>query len=191
MRVAVDCDGVLYSWDSTARHMLRRYLSEMEKPAIPGLLEPSRYWSAIRDMVGNEAWDWLWSHGVEQGLFRNGHIIKGALDSLRILAKRHEVILVTSRPKNAVMDTLEWVSFMLRGVDISGVHVLHQGQKKTTIPWDVLIDDGLHNIQDALDAGRRAVMFSQPWNASALVDDWLKGRPLVRVAGWGEVLEIL
>ena len=58
-------------------------------------------------------------------------------------------------------------------------------------PWDVLIDDGLHNIQDALDAGRRAVMFSQPWNASALVDDWLKGRPLVRVAGWGEVLEIL
>lgn len=190
MRVAVDIDNCLYEWDATARHMLRRYLNETGKSEIPGLTVPSTHWNYIHEQVGNEAWEWLWSYGVEQGLFRNGHIIKGALDSLRILCERHDVILVTSRPKNAIMDTLEWVAFMLRGCKISGVHVLHSGEKKTTVPWDVLIDDGVHNAVDAVYAGKEVLLFTQPWNAQFDVGEQL-GPLAVRVYGWGDVLEVL
>jgi 5'(3')-deoxyribonucleotidase len=137
-------------------------------------------WNADQESTNRADRDWIWTEGVERGLFRYGHMVKGARRGLEALVEQgHKLSIVTHRPENAVTDTLEWAGLYFKGIPLAGFNILSQGQPKTTVGWDVLIDDKPENIADAEAAGRIGIMFSQPWNQDA--------SPACRVRDWRQM----
>lgn len=181
MRIVVDLDGVLYEFDKTARYMLREYLG------LPDLDTEAQYWDDIKDRVPKSAWRWLWNEGVELGLFRYGHMVQGARRGLETLsAQGHELVFATHRPKQAVSDTVDWLSLYLKGVPYTGLHFMSNGEKKSTIPGDVLIDDKPENVVDWYYFGDGAgILFDRPWNRE-LEAEFPDGLYIAR--GWGEAV---
>ena len=187
MRIAVDCDGVLYEWDKTARYMLRTYRG------CEGLEEESREWlmpDQSWHSVTKEDWRWLWSEGIELGLYRYGHVVKGGVQGLRTLqAMKHELILATHRPKAAVMDTLAFIHYISDSkrepVIWQGFHLLTNDEPKTVVDADMLIDDKPDNVVTWAEAGRHALLFDRGWNQEVIPSPggvW-------RVNGWKGVCE--
>jgi 5'(3')-deoxyribonucleotidase len=176
MIVATDLDGVLYEYDKTARYMLRlNYPQFAESLSIESLR-----WDYVKDVVSKDAWDWLWTEGVKEGLFRYGHVVKDGIVGVNRLAMDHEIHIVTHRPKHAVRDTLKWLDFA--ELPISGLHILSDREKKTTVPFDCLVDDLPSNISLALVAGRKACLFERAWNqgyALPSAKGWLGPRGVV------------
>jgi 5'(3')-deoxyribonucleotidase len=166
-RIAVDVDEVLYSWQRTARYLLRK----VYKGDVAGydLNEPFREW-VVADQVGQEAYEWLFDEGVRQGLFRHGHVITDAMIGVRELKRAgHELVVVTHRPENGVQDTIAWIDFHFGKEDPfpwSGVSILSNGEPKTDVAWDLIIDDSPSNISDAVYAGRQGILFGAAWNGA-------------------------
>lgn len=171
MRIAIDMDEVLYSWERTARYLLRNVYPRGYK--LSGLNTPFTKW-ALPEVLGDNAYKWLFNEGVEAGLFRHGHVITGAMLGVRALkAAKHELVVVTHRPENGVQDTLAWIDFHFgreNPYPWSGVYILSNGEPKTSIKWDVLIDDSPKNIILAEVAGREGWLFDAAWNGGGC--DW-------------------
>jgi 5'(3')-deoxyribonucleotidase len=161
MKLALDLDGVTYNWQRTAAYMLREYRGAK----IPPVEEFWFHWDAIKDYCGPGDWKWLWSEGVELGLFRYGHMTTGARIGLQKLhSQGHKIEIVTHRPANAVSDTLDWVSLYFKDIPLNGFHILTNGEPKTVSKADILIDDKPENVQAWADTGREAILYDRPWN---------------------------
>ncbi len=190
MKIGVDCDGVLYHWERTARYMIRREMNEIGDPIPDELYRSSTHWDMIKNVIEPYYWTWLWTDAVRHGLFRYGHVIGGSLEGMRALDSLGKIFIVTSRPPAAVKDTIAWLSLMTDKVDLSGIHILTDGQNKSSImdleALDVLIDDGLHNIDDVALNDHAAIIFDQPWNQIKLEDQF---DHVYRAYGWREVVE--
>jgi 5'(3')-deoxyribonucleotidase len=161
MKIAVDLDGVCYEWQRTYRYMMREYRG-IDMPPIE---EFWTYWNAPDQFTTKQDRDWIWSKGVELGLFRYGHMVKGARIGLQALASAgHKLEVVTHRPANATTDTLDWVSLYFKDIPLNGFKMLTNGESKNVSTADVLIDDKMENINDWCESDRPAVLFDQPWN---------------------------
>lgn len=188
MRIGVDVDGVLYKWSKTARYLLREALpdSPYKAPGHP-LHTEATHWGYIEEHVSPEHWRWLWTEGVRIGLFRHGHIIKGAMEGMRNLADDgHDLFIVTHRPKAAVTDTLQWLAFC--DFKLAGVHILTDQQPKSTVKCDVYVDDKPENVEDLrynTDA-RLVTLFDAPWNRH-----WIPPLGIQRVANWGDFVQLV
>lgn len=180
MRIALDLDGVCYHWEKTGRYLLRT------QRGCSHLIYPSTDWDYIKRMVDAEDWDWLWSEGVELGLFRYGHVITGAIEGVRELkARGHEVLVVTHRPSSAVQDTLDWLSYVR--FEPAEVHILSDGRPKSSVPADIYIDDRPENIVEVLASTEAdALLFDQPWNQDKYVQ--YDSHRFHRAKGWDQVL---
>jgi uncharacterized HAD superfamily protein len=195
MRIGVDIDGVLYEWERTARYLLRnRYYAGQGYPEA--LDKVSDSWGYIDAAVGPEAFHWLWSTGAEQGLWRAGHVIKGAMEGMYDLAKDgHDLVIITHRGKAAVNDTMAWLSFMK--FKLAGVHILtRQEPKSSVLPHcDVYIDDKPETITDYLENtnAKLVALYQQPWNENHIITEngkmtWGRGR---RVASWSHFVKLV
>jgi uncharacterized HAD superfamily protein len=164
VRIGVDIDGVMYQWDRTARYMLRNVLPNSPYKAI--LQFESQGWDWIKDQVAPKHWQWLWTEGIQEGLFRYGNLYPGTIEAIRDLATLGDVVLITQRPKQAVPDTLAWLSML--NLPISGLHFLTAGENKASVrpQCDVYLDDRPDNVID-LRAGTNATrvcLMARPWN---------------------------
>lgn len=169
-RIAVDLDGVVYDWGGTVNYLIRKH---------HGIdLEPATHWDYVEQNVPAHVWQWLWSDGVTLGLFRYGHHLKGSVDGLRALAEVGALEVVTHRPRAALQDTLRFVANLPDVFD--GVHFLTSQEPKSLVGCDVYLDDAPHVVEEVTRAGKRAVLFSQPWNADT--------RGHVRANGWDDVV---
>lgn len=186
----LDLDGVVYHYDRTARYMLRRHIEDDGREVPAALHEPSRHWDWVRDHVSAEDWHWLWDTGVKRGLFRYGHVVGGAIEGVQALNQLGDVIAVTSRPKQAVHDTLVWLATMFDKAPLSGLVINSHGQSKSDVrpAPDVFIDDGAHFVDDLLrNTSAHVIMYDQPWNEGyfARLD---YGHRFTRAHGWREVV---
>jgi len=168
-RIGIDVDEVLYSWQRTARYLLRNvYEGDCQGY---DLTQPFKEW-VIATQIGEQAYDWLFDAGVDNGLFRHGHVITDAMIGVRALKDAgHDLVIVTHRPENGVQDTLAWIDFHFGKEDPypwSGISILSNGEPKTTIPWDIIIDDSPGNIKDAVMAGRQGILFGADWNGGEI-----------------------
>lgn len=162
MKIAVDCDGVVYEWHRSVRYMLRAYRGV----TMPPIAEWNE-WDAPYKMMSPADRDWLWKEGVELGLFRYGHIATGAIVGLRgLLSAGHSLSVVTHRPTQAVPDTLAWLSYL--NIPWSEIHILSNEEPKATIDADLLIDDKLENCNEWVASGRIALLYDRPWNQNQL-----------------------
>lgn len=153
-RIAVDLDGVVYDWEGTVRYLIAKHW-DISLPV-------STSWDSIEQSVSPVVWRWLWTDGIDLGLFRYGHHLKGSVDGLRELAQIGTLEVVTHRPRSALQDTLRFIANL---PDVfSGVHFLTEQQPKSSVGCDVYLDDAAHVIKQVTSAGAMAVIFSQPWN---------------------------
>lgn len=158
--IALDLDGVCYEFDRTARYMLRKFRG------IDGLENESTKWEYTESFpqVSHQDVDWLWNGGVKRGLFRYGHMVKDFRIGTEALAKEHKLIVVTHRPERATNDTLEWVGHFFRDIPLFGFHMFSSRTEKTTVEWDLLIDDKPANVENAINHGRKAIIFDRAYN---------------------------
>lgn len=182
MRVALDLDGVVYKFAETYRYMLNLYRGH----DFPPVEESWRSWDALDVFLTPEDREWIWDAGVEEGLFRHGHIYKGAVEGVQELCRRADVVVISQRPKNAVLDTLEWLAY--NRFPISEVHIIGPERKKTDVPrCDVYIDDSPAVIQDlASKTVARLLLWDRPWN-----QEWKQPPYVQRVSSWAEVMKLL
>jgi 5'(3')-deoxyribonucleotidase len=190
--IGLDLDGVCYHFDRTARYMLRQRIVSSGRIVPDDLLVPAAHWNSIRDCVTDDDWDWLWSDGVRAGLFRYGHVVGGSIEGIQALNNLGDVIVITARPKEAVHDTLVWLSTMFDKAPLSGVVIQSHGQKKSEVNPrpHVYIDDGVHNVNDILDNTKAPViLYQQPWNSGYPVNDWsLAGIRVYPAQDWNDVV---
>lgn len=186
MKIAVDLDGVMYEWSKTARYMLREYKGY---PRSGPMGVESQDWDYLMNNITPEDWDWLWKEGIELGLFRYGHVVTGSQIGVRKLREQgHKVSIVTHRPDSAVADTIDWLSLLQNpraGVVFDGVHILTNGERKSSVVGDVLVDDKPSNIEDWVGHGRRGILFDREWNQ----DETPAGS--IRAYGWEDVTDIV
>lgn len=190
MRIGLDLDGVCYKFESTARYMLRRrILDRGETPPIE-LSDVSRYWDWIKTYSTKADWAWLWSGAIEEGLYRYGHVVTGAIEGAQAISRLGSTTVITARPKGAVHDTMAWLELMLNKVPLAGVVIQSDGQKKSEVPGiDVYIDDAKHNLEELLDNTEASVIqFVQPWNEDFEPRNLLQGARLFRAYSWTEVV---
>lgn len=187
MKLGIDVDGVLYKWSKTARYLLREALPNSPyKVAGHPLHTESTHWGYIEEHVSKAHWRWVWTEGVRLGLFRHGHIIKGAMEGMRALADDgHDLFIITHRPKAAVTDTLQWLAFC--DFKLAGVHILTDQQPKSTVKCDVYVDDKPDNVEDlvANTDARLVALFDAPWNQGH------EEPGVTRVANWAEFVNLV
>jgi uncharacterized HAD superfamily protein len=186
--IGLDLDGVCYHFIRTAHYMLRRRITDRGEFVPPELFGPARAWDHTQQLVSPADWDWLWSDGVKQGLFRYGHVVGGSIEGVQALSRMGDVVAITARPKEAVHDTLVWLSTMFDKAPLSGIVIQSFGQKKSEVRPvpHVYIDDGMHNVQDIIaNTSSSVVLYDQPWNRGYFAPR----TGLVRAHGWDEVVE--
>lgn len=188
MRIGVDFDGVCYQWTKTARYMLREVLPDSPYTKDGWAGTDDLYWNYIPDHCAPEHWKWLWTEGVRLGLFRHGHLFPGTIQALRQLAEIGDVIGITHRPKNALMDTLRWCSY--HDLPLTGLHILtNQENKASVAECDAYIDDKPENCLQLKEAYPKALVVipDRPWNCN--FDE--AGNGVVRVDSWAEFVQLV
>lgn len=177
----------MYNWEKTARYMLREVLGYYTKEGPLG--KESTSWDYIQENVDPRDWEWLWTEGVRLGLFRYGHLYSGTIQTVRRLAEIGEVVLITHRPKQAVNDTLDWLSF--QHLPIAGVHLLTNQEPKSSVKpeCDVYLDDKPENVIDLRrgTSARLVCLMRRPWNRDTAFGE--KNGSLVSVGTWYEFIE--
>lgn len=177
-RLAVDFDGVLFD---QVPHIIRGFQE------IHGVdISPVESWQwnlaehpAVRQagLTEDEVWQVFRELEVQEPIHRTEPLEPYALDVMAAWQEAGHVIhIVTSRPARA----RKTVRLFLEHNDVPH-HDLHLGVHHKT-RWDVLIDDLPINVERAVEAGRRALLFDQPYNRDHPADD----NPL-RVHGWEHV----
>ena len=154
MRLGIDMDGILYKWEESARFLIECKFGRK--------LPVSAYWDAIKDKIPNNEWQWLWTGGIKHGLFRHGHCYRGSIEALHALAKDHEIIIITKRPKAAREDTLAWLAF--HKIPTDEVHIIGPGGLKSRIACGLYVDDSMEVATELELAGLRCLLWKRPWN---------------------------
>lgn len=158
-RIALDLDGVCYNYSATACYLLNTYKGYN----LDWTHTDSSEW--LKEQVKNNDWQWLWTGGIKEGLFRYGNLFKGAVEGIKELAKVGEIVVITSRPKVAAQDTYDWLSYMK--IPASEVHIM-QDRSKAEIAPDIAIDDSPKNILQYLDANIPTVVYDHKYNQGVL-----------------------
>lgn len=193
MRIGLDLDGVCYKYEATARYMLRRHIIARGDEPTPGLSVVSKEWDWIKYHTAARDWAWLWKGAIEEGVYRYGHVVEGAIEGAQAISKLGETTVITARPKAAVHDTMAWLELMFNRVPLAGVVIQSDGQKKSEVPGiDVYIDDAKHNLEELLDnTDAIVIQFVQPWNSGFQAKTLLQGSRLFPARDWREVVTIV
>jgi 5'(3')-deoxyribonucleotidase len=159
--IAVDLDGVCYEWHRTVRYMFNEYKG-YNLPPVDSWWDT---WWAPKEKgyINAEDVNWLFTEGIDLGLFRYGHVTTGAVVGLRKLVDAgHRLLVATHRPTRAVPDTLAWLHYL--DIPWSGVHIISDETSKTIVDADILLDDKTENCMDWAESQRTALLFDRPWN---------------------------
>ncbi|MBY3618328.1 hypothetical protein HGO21_02070 [Acinetobacter sp. CUI P1] len=80
------------------------------------------------------------------------------------LHNAYDVIIVTAAQPNAVVEKWNWLQKHMPFIPIENFFPC---KRKNLINYDLLIDDGVHNLVPALQDGRKVLCIPHPWNLRA------------------------
>lgn len=177
MRVAVDIDGVLCD------HVTGILPRIFEKYGVVLTKESVRTWD--HDFGPSSIVQEFKDAYTDAEFMRHLPPIEGAREGVSRLETSHSVVIVTARPESTRPVTTEWVAQHIGNYVprfVRGSKLVSEG--------DVLVDDHPVNITDFLKAGRRAVVFDQPWNRDEpMLGVGSDSKLLSRAHNWAEVVD--
>jgi 5'(3')-deoxyribonucleotidase len=154
--------GAFYDWDDQSRFLMKHEFG-YDIPIIT-------HWNQLEESIKPEHWKWLWKEGIERGLFRYGNNFSGGIEAMRELEKLVHIAIITSRPPQARLDTIEWLAHYR--IVIDELHVLGKSGvtgktvPKSSVKCDIYLDDAPHNLielrENVPDA--KVIGFVRPWN---------------------------
>lgn len=159
MRLGIDLDGVVADfntgWISHYNHQFGADIAFDEVVSWDGILPLTHF----RHM--GEFWEWAKDHDGHT-LFRHLDVYPGAVEALTRLARRHDVVIVTSKPDWAVSDTFAWLGD--HRIPTREVHILAD---KWRVACDVYVDDAPHILRSLVRHRPQATVcrFARPWNS--------------------------
>lgn len=107
--------------------------------------------------------------------------MRGAIEAMKELRRKYDVILLTHRDSETIIPTFRWVERYFGHIPI------HHTKDKSNHGVDVLVDDSPYNVADFVKAGGKwAIVFDQPWNRTV--------EPLTRLSrcsSWADVVQTL
>lgn len=120
--------------------------------------------------------------------------VEGAVEAVITLAQKHNLYVITAKPATLAESTRKWLDVHFPNV-LPRIHFADhvgnttQKRKKSEICQelgiDILIDDAIHNANDAAGVVKKVFLFSQPWNKT---ETHLKPN-VIRVHSWAEIVE--
>jgi 5'(3')-deoxyribonucleotidase len=177
MRLGIDLDGVVADFNSG---WIDRYNEEFGADLVP---ESVRAWGDMEHLTHFPDMDafWRWAEGGEKhSIFRHLETYPEAVPTLRSLARRHEVVILTAKPAWAIHDTFAWIAD--HEIPTREVHITH---RKWRVPCDVYLDDAPHMLANLHERRPEAAVcrFVRPWNRPADgihdIEGWLEFRAWV------------
>ena len=150
MIIAVDLDGVI-----SDIHTIALQLFNMEH-GIGAKLSDINQWSAV--IGGHEFAPFIYKSIQDEALHATLPVMEGAREGMVRLHKKHEVVIVTSRPNTPTPWILEW----LKVHDIPYHWLLNTGHAhKGLVRADAMIDDYPGNLEKFIGY---QTLFDRPWN---------------------------
>ena len=170
LTIAVDMDGTTSEFvDGLRQHAVTMgYPPEQVAPA------PTQWHHHADWQMTPEEWRDVFHDAVVRGdIWADPEPVPGAIDGINALAAAgHRIVVVTARTgfgveKRTTTETAAWLD--RHGIRHEGLHVTGE---KTSVPWDLLVDDAEHNVNAAIRAGRQACLFGGTWNTTAEHQRW-------------------
>ena len=112
----------------------------------------------------------------EPDLFRHLEPVKNALEVFERLYRSNlfEMYIVTAANPKSVDAKFEWIKEHLPFFPEDRVIIC---KRKYMVKGDILLDDGMHNIEEFLESGGTPIIFDRPHNRH-------KGQGITRVRDW-------
>ncbi len=172
MRLGIDLDGVIANFNAG---WMRRYNEEFGAELHPDLVTT---WDGLFRLThfGSMREFWHWARGGDgPSIFRDLDTFPGAVETLRALSMRHDIVIVTTKPGWAIHDTFAWIAD--KRIPTREIHVT---STKWKVACDVYLEDSPHQLATLLEHRPDAAVcrYVRPWN-----------RPMpgvIDVAGWDE-----
>ena len=191
--IAVDLDEVLSAQNEAVRLFANKHYGHNHTPE--DYLTEGEYWGY---------WEVIWGVGKEEGLKRVAHFldsgglkgqkpIPGAIDAIKKLETKFNLVIVTSREDKYMDITHKWLSEHFPDVFDHVRFTSMWGQKASAakakivkeIKTSYLIDDNVGHCNSVAKEDIKALLFGDyGWNRKAKLHP-----EVTRVRGWKEVLE--
>jgi hypothetical protein len=172
LTIGVDIDGVIFPWEHV--------VTEVAAERFGVELGPMVTWDTFKQVLGRDAWDWLWTaEGSDLVFGQLDRVYPGAVEMvLDMLKAGHRVHFVTHRdPRRTGHLTAEYLRLHFGAHPWAGVHVLQNACRKcdlmTAPGWDVFVDDKPSTLNE-MSAYTDAMLFcpARPWNRDVVSSQW-------------------
>lgn len=166
MRILVDMDGVIVDCLSHWIKLINRYHFTDVK------IEDITHWD-LEKFCAPATREQVYSFLTHPGFFRHLDPIPSAIESIKYLIdKNHDVVIVTAC-KHGFKDKLDWIKDHMPWFDLKNIIF---AERKELVYGDVLIDDGVHNLEAwEKETNRYPICFATPYNknfAGRRADNW-------------------
>jgi len=176
LRLGIDMDGVVADFNAGwITRYNRDFGTQLDPRAVVG-------WDELHAQTRfpSMAEFWEWARGDGRSVFRDMDPVPGAIESLRLLAMEHRIVIITARSDWAIGDTLEWLAE--HGVICREIHFLAD---KAAVSCDVYLDDAPHQLEALTRAHpsatvcRQVAAYNRPVPGATDVHSWQEFRQVV------------
>ncbi len=158
LRLGIDLDGVVADFNGG---WMARYNREFEAQLTPDLVQK---WDGLAELThfDHMAAFWHWARNDEgPSIFRDLPLMDGAIEALDELAVKHEIVIITAKPRWAIHDTFAWLAD--NKIPTREVHIT---SKKWQVPCDVYVEDSpaqlAHMVAERAES--LVLRFVRAWN---------------------------
>ncbi|AJF62974.1 MAG: hypothetical protein QT11_C0001G0845 [archaeon GW2011_AR20] len=156
----MDIDDVIRDWNPFLNQVWNRE-NPSRKKNLPGSWD-------LANNYGSDITEFYQQKHAEE-IYLKAPLVPGAREFLNELAKIRLIYLVSSQPNEQIEEyTKHWV--IINQIPFSYYKFTHN---KGSVFGNHLLDDGVHNLESALESGRSApVLFKRDWNQNEIGKRW-------------------
>ena len=174
---------ILVDMDDTIEQLLKAWVKGVnEKYGRSVAVDEITSWDVSAAFPGL-TWEQVYAIPMQPGFWKTVEPIEGAADALRrFIAAGHEVYIVTATPFETVLEKMR--DLLFRYFPFLSWEQVIIACRKQLIRGDVLIDDGVHNLEGGQ---YRKILMTAPHNLA--YDAEANG--MIRVRNWKEVEQVI